>query len=275
MTGPLERLALDNAGIDVELAISGDGRRAAFTSNRAGNFDVYVKHFGTGDETAVTISPTFESRPAISAGTDRGSPITRGRAEKRRVHVSSSAYLCRPGGRECLRGLFVLWTGCWTTDNSLGLAAEPETHRAVGRSVAADGDDPRALFIMWFCVPVSLRTDAGSCSWPTSRSVARRMFIAPFRGMSPIHRASWIDADAHRDAPTFRAGRPTATPFTSCRTWTGTGADFPSLDPATKRPVGNVTAVHPLTRCTTVCRGPPARFMEISWRRPASSSGMT
>jgi Tol biopolymer transport system component len=38
-----------------------------FASNRAGNYDVWSKDLRTGEETALTISPAFESKPAITA----------------------------------------------------------------------------------------------------------------------------------------------------------------------------------------------------------------
>jgi serine/threonine protein kinase len=65
-TGELRRLT-ESTSLDIQPAISADGRKMVFASNRAGNYDIWVKDLRSGEESALTISPAFESRPAITA----------------------------------------------------------------------------------------------------------------------------------------------------------------------------------------------------------------
>src|SRR5206468_24565 len=77
VTGGLLRLT-QSAASDTNPALSPDGRRLFFTSNRAGNLDIWVKDLTTGKETNLTNTPVNESRPTITANGSKLAYRTRG-----------------------------------------------------------------------------------------------------------------------------------------------------------------------------------------------------
>lgn len=65
VTGPPARVTDDEAR-DWRPTLSRDGRKLAYTSDRSGNRDVWLRDWATGKETQVTASPEVEWRAAIS-----------------------------------------------------------------------------------------------------------------------------------------------------------------------------------------------------------------
>ncbi len=262
VTGTLERLT-DNAGIDVQPAISRDGRRVAFTTNRTGNFDVYVKDLGTGDETAVTISPTFESRPAISAD---GSLVAynEGPAQKRRIHVSSIGDPSGPVAENVCEDCFVPWD--WSPDNR-HLLYWLQNLRHIGvleiqsrQTATILAHDKSSL------LRASFSPDGRWIVFMADLAFGRsQMFIAPFRGMSPIDRASWIEVTKPEDRGYIPRWSPDGNALYFLSNLDGYECLWrQALDPATKRPIGNVTAVHHLHGARRSVAYLPPGFIEIS-----------
>ncbi|RMF47037.1 MAG: hypothetical protein D6755_05765 [Anaerolineae bacterium] len=62
---PLTRLT-DGNWMDIHPAISPDGQRVAFTSNRAGQWDLFVLDLSSGDVTRLTDTPAYEGHPSWS-----------------------------------------------------------------------------------------------------------------------------------------------------------------------------------------------------------------
>jgi eukaryotic-like serine/threonine-protein kinase len=65
VTGTLEFLT-ENVATDSNPALTLDGRRLFFSSNRTGNRDIWVKDLATGKETNLTNTPVGENRPTIT-----------------------------------------------------------------------------------------------------------------------------------------------------------------------------------------------------------------
>jgi Tol biopolymer transport system component len=65
VTGELQRLT-DDAADDTRPAISQDGKKLVFLSNRSGNNDVWIKDLGSGKETPLTATPMPETRVKLS-----------------------------------------------------------------------------------------------------------------------------------------------------------------------------------------------------------------
>jgi Tol biopolymer transport system component len=63
--GPLERL-IGGATQDNYPSVSNDEKKLVFVSDRAGNWDVWVKDLESGEEAPITITPEHERRAAIS-----------------------------------------------------------------------------------------------------------------------------------------------------------------------------------------------------------------
>ena len=63
-SGERKRITQD-AAIDHRPSVSADGRKLAFSSNRAGNFDVWLKDLETGKETTLASTPEQETFPVI------------------------------------------------------------------------------------------------------------------------------------------------------------------------------------------------------------------
>ena len=196
ITGPLEKLTND-AAMDVQPAISGDGRRMLFTSNRAGNFDIYAKDLADGGEMAVTLSPTFESRPAISAD---GSLVAynEGPADRRRVHVSSLGGASGPLAMNVCEDCFVPWD--WTPDKR-HLLYWPQNLRQIG---VLDIQSRQSAIILaqekYGLLRASFSPDGQWIVFMADLGFGRsQLFIAPFHGMSPIDRKAWIEVTSAAD----------------------------------------------------------------------------
>jgi eukaryotic-like serine/threonine-protein kinase len=65
VTGELQRLT-QNVATDSNPALTLDGRRLFFSSNRTGNRDIWVKDLASGKETNLTNTPLNETRPTIT-----------------------------------------------------------------------------------------------------------------------------------------------------------------------------------------------------------------
>jgi Tol biopolymer transport system component len=265
VTGPLERLT-DNVGVDVQPVVFGDGRRIAFTSNRAGNYDVYAKDLVTGMDTAITISPTFESRPAISAD---GSMVAynEGPATRRRVYVSSLRDPSGPVAMNVCEDCFVAWD--WSPDNRY-LLYWPQSRRTIGlldvqsrQSAIILAQDKTMLLRATFSPDGRWIVFNGDVAFDRSQT-----FIAPFRGMSTIDRASWIEVTRADDSGYVSRWSPDGNALYLLSNYDGYYCLWrQALDPVTKRPTGRSTAVHHLHGARRSIAYIPAGFVEISVAR--------
>jgi serine/threonine protein kinase/Tol biopolymer transport system component len=265
VTGALERVT-DNAGLDVQPALSADGRRLAFTSNRAGNFDIYVKDVGSNEERAVTISATFESRPAISAD---GSMVAynEGPASNRRVYVSSLRDPAGPVAVNVCEDCYLPWD--WSPDKR-HLLYWPEKRRQIG---LLDVDSRKTAIILahekYSLLRAAFSPDGRWVVFQADLAFDRsQMFIAPFRGMSPIDRASWIEVTRAGESGNVARWSPDGNALYAMSNIDGNWCLWrQALDPVTKRPVGEAIAVHHLHGARRSVRYIPPGFAEISVAR--------
>ena len=262
VNGPLTRLT-DNAATDVQPATAADGRRIVFTSNRAGNFDVYTKDLPGGEEIALTISPTFESRPAISAD---GSMIAynEGPVENRRVQVSSLRDASAPVAVNVCDDCFVPWD--WTPNNRY-LLYWPQNRRQI-RLLDLQSRQTATVLAedAYILLRASFSPDGRWLVFMADVASDRsQMFIAPFNGMAAIDRSSWIAVTGTEDRGYVPRWSPDGNAVYVLSTIDGYWCLWRQpLDPATKRPVGGVAAIHHLHGARQSVAYIPPGYVEIS-----------
>jgi Tol biopolymer transport system component/tRNA A-37 threonylcarbamoyl transferase component Bud32 len=236
-------------------SVSDDGRLIAFTSNRLGHSDIWLKDTQSGDDRALTVTPEEDSSPVISR--DGGSVIYA--AFPRTYHpvvysIASTGGIPEKICEECgaptdwsrdRRFIVLQYFSIWfdrsdraapfraslaVRDNSTGQVTEILRHDRFNLYRGHLSPDER-----W----IAFHGDrAGQDT---------REFIAPFRGREPVDPSEWIeitDGQHPGDAPRWAED--------------GNGLYYVSdrdgfrciwvqkLDPATKRPQGPPTAVYHL-----------------------------
>jgi serine/threonine protein kinase/Tol biopolymer transport system component len=265
-TGELARLT-ENPSVDVQPAISADGRRLVFASNRAGNSDVWAKNLRTGEETAITLSPVFESRPAITAD---GSKVAYNDWEggKPKVNIASldgvhsedalPAKVCD----DC----FLAWD--WSPD-SRTLLYWSRDQRQVGVLDIASREKAIVLKHPEYALLRSHFSPSGR--WIAFHAITGpnrvQLYIAPFQGMSPITQDMWI-------AGTDRAGFdvPRWSPDSNSLYLISDRDGYlclwrQRLDPETKRPLGEAKPVYHLHGARRSISSVPVSYLEISVAR--------
>jgi Tol biopolymer transport system component len=262
VTGPLERLT-ENAAVDVQPSISGDGSRVAFTSNRAGNYDVFTKDLERGDEVPVTISATFESRPALSAD---GSLVAynEGPIEKRRVLISSLRDAAGPVAANVCDDCFVPWD--WSPDNRR-LLYWPQNRKWIGlldvqsrQTATILAHDPYTL------LRASFSPDGRWIVFNADISSDRQqVFVALMRGMTPIDRASWIAVTKAEDRGHIARWSPDGNALYFLSNIDGYYCLWRQpLDPPTKQPIGDPVPLYHLHGARRSVSYVPVGFQESS-----------
>jgi Tol biopolymer transport system component len=173
----------ENAAAEFHPDLSADGRKLVFVSNRTGIGQVWLKSLETGEEMALTSSPTEKYGPRLSPD---GSAATYSQSATWPIYLLRLA----GGGEEIVRGAVGLATS-WIPDGSgllyhdvpgrvsllefasgrrTELLAKPD-HRLVGAAISPDGQ--------WLAF--SAMSGGGS-----------RIFVAPYQGPVPIEEKDWI-----------------------------------------------------------------------------------
>jgi Tol biopolymer transport system component len=264
--GELRRLT-ENMSADIQPAISADGRRLVYASNRAGNYDVLTKDLQTGEETAITISPAFESIPMI---TPDGSEVAYNEyaGEKTKVYVASL------GGRSegvntvtVCEDCFLAWDWSpnkkhllyWSKDQKriglLDVASREKTiilkhpEYALLRShFSRDG-----RWIAFVAIVASERT---------------RLFIAPFQGRSPIAQDTWIGVTNRETSVNVPRWSPDSNSLYFATSLDGYVCLWRQrLDAQTKQPLGEPKPVYHLHGARRSISNVPIPFLEISMAR--------
>jgi Tol biopolymer transport system component len=189
-TGVLQRLT-DNAAMEIQPALSADGRLLVFASNRAGNFDIWKRDLRTGEEVAVSLSPAFESLPKITAD---GSKVAYNRlvGQKAELYVTSTDGGAQDNAmRVCEDDCFLPWG--WLPDNRHLLywsrtRAQIGVVDVVSREKAIVLEHPRYPLLR-----PDVSADGRWVAFLADIGVDRaQLFIAPFRGTSPIPEDTWF-----------------------------------------------------------------------------------
>jgi len=203
---------------DLYPSVSADGRKLVYTSDRAGNNDIWLRDLESGKDTPVTVGPANEGRGVISPD---GTKVVFGRREQGQVKV----YLAELGrGTERLLleniGLHMDWTPdgkkilYYTTSPIRWKTVDVET----GEQRTSDSNTRSTL--------------STACGSPRTRTG----FHSNFRG-PPAYRSScrdWLAALPRTKANGFpleqpmagdkAGGRPTATRFTTSQARTNSFA---------------------------------------------------
>jgi Tol biopolymer transport system component len=189
IVGGEARRLTESTSLDIQPAISADGRQLVFASNRAGNFDVWSKDLKTGEERALTLSPAFESKPAISADGSKvayndwvsGKPV---------LKVTALSDQSGPAITACDNDCYLAWD--WSPDNTQ-LLYWPTDRKHIAALELATG---RRAAVLTHPEYVVLRASFS----PDGRWIAfdaikephgPRLFIAPFLRNSPSTTETW------------------------------------------------------------------------------------
>jgi eukaryotic-like serine/threonine-protein kinase len=263
VAGELQQLT-HNSALDVQPDLSADGQRLVFMSKRSGNEDVWGKDLITGKETALTISPRNESRPAISADGSRVA-YPDWTSEKRTLHIASLRGRSGDAVPDVCDDCFLAWD--WSPDNKYLLYWSMDLQQ-IGLVDIASRQKSIVLkhpqyTLLWARFSPDGRWIAFHASVGPDRS---QIFIAPFHGMSPIGEEAWIalpGSDDHipRWSPDgnslyLLSGRDGYLCLWRQR-----------LHPNTKRPLGEAIEGYHLHGARRAITGVPLHYLEISVAR--------
>jgi eukaryotic-like serine/threonine-protein kinase len=240
ITGELLRLT-QSAADDRNPALSVDGKRLFFGSNRTGNQEIWVKDLISGKETNLTNTPADEARPTITAD---GSKLAYRRVDfpSPSIHVMSigqdSAGVLQPGVPKKISipgACGYAWS--WSSDAKLLLYNCPgsgpvhvfhsesgETSQFLGRQIYHVSFSPDDRWIVF------------GQHYPNGRE---RVFLSPFGGKAAPQEQDWLPVT---DGATFDA-YPRWSPSGNFLYFVSDRDGFrclwaQRLDPATKRLLG-------------------------------------
>ena len=241
--------------------LSADGKKVVFISNRAGNYDVWVKDLGTGKDTQVTVTPEDEHFGVINAdGTQAAYRIRDGQKATGYV-VSARGGPPRKVCEDC--GLFMSWSqdgrkiaanrgGVSVLDVASGesfmLAPRGDGYSAVEPRFSSDG--------RW--VAFHSRFKAGT----------RRIIVVPVRGSRTVPADDWIpitDGETNDMKPYW-------SPDGNLMYYVSESAEHyciwaRRLEPATKQPVGEPFEVYHVRGAQRSLGAIPITTMSVAGNR--------
>jgi Tol biopolymer transport system component/DNA-binding winged helix-turn-helix (wHTH) protein len=233
VSGEMQRLTR-NAGEDVAFDLSEDGRKLLFLSNRSGNDDVWLKDLDSGKERPVTVTPSNEIWPKMTADGSK---------------VSYAAF--DENGKDII---YVLPVGGGVPEKMCEDCAGPWQWSPDGESllyrIPGDWDSGIGLFNLKSGKKTVLLKHPkkellfGQFS-PDNRwiafSVNRSLFVARFRGEEELNESEWIALP--------KGGWPRWSPDGNLLYFISDRDGFSCfwaqrLEPATKHPVGSAFPVY-------------------------------
>ena len=182
-TGPPQRLTVSTAA-DTFPALSSDNSKLAFISNRTGIEQVWLKNLDSGEETALTSSPSEKYGPLFSPD---GSALTYsnskgGTWEIYRLRLAG-------GGEELVLQVWGLATS-WSSDDGIF------SHDIPGRVFFLDWASHRKTEVLakpnYRLVSTKLSPDGHWISFCALTGSTSRIYIAPYRGPYRIEEEHWI-----------------------------------------------------------------------------------
>jgi hypothetical protein len=183
---------------------------------------------------------------------------------KRRVHVSSLRDPSGPVAMNVCEDCFVPWD--WSLDNRY-LMYWPQTRRTIAlldvlsRQSAIILSQDKATLLR-----ASFSPDGRWIAFHADLAFDRsQTFIAPFRGMSPIERTSWIDVTRADDSGYVSRWSPDGDALYLLSNYDGYYCIWrQELDPITKKPAGAATPVHHLHSARRSVAYMSPGFVELS-----------
>jgi Tol biopolymer transport system component len=238
-----------------------------FASNRAGNYDIWVKELRSGEESALTISPAFESRPAITADGSKvafndwssGKPIVRV-ASLDQSGIGGATTACDD---DC----FLAWD--WSPNNRY-LLYWPMNQREIGVLDLASGR--KAITLRqpkYTLLRASFSPDGRWIAFDAIMEPAgQKLFIAPFHGMSPPGIDTWIAVTKGNIVETIPRWSPDSNWLYFVSDRDGYWCLWRQrLAPGTKQPLGEAQEVYPLHGVRRSILSVPPSYREITVAR--------
>jgi Tol biopolymer transport system component len=187
---PMTRLTENVAG-DTYPAISADGNFLAYASTRSSGSDIWLKNLKTGKETRLTTSPAPETTPFLSANASKLAYSTL-EGELRTIQILTLGPDGQPRGSETI------------CESKCGLLSDLSP---AGDQIVHYADPPQGIVVV--DVPtrkpttiLSHKMFLADPKWSPDRrwiafhsipsSTRRQVWVAPFRGASPIPESDWI-----------------------------------------------------------------------------------
>jgi Tol biopolymer transport system component len=263
---------------DAHTSLSADGRRLVFISTRSGNPDVWMKDLSTGNETALTATPSHEEQPEITPdGTrvcyvvfERGKPND---IYEMNVNGGPPEKLCdaQMNMRECVRP----WD--WSPDGTklLYLLGEGRGNRPEDLTTAFGLVDvatrQKSVYLespRYFLARPRFSPDGQWISFTAFESFGfTQIMTAPFGAMGP----SGDQWTAITDATTYN-DKPRWSPDGSLLYFTSERDGYRCiygrrLDPRTKRPAGEAFDVYHSHNARLSLINVPFHLQEISLSR--------
>ena len=233
--GEIQRLT-SNAAVEAWPSASGDGKKIVFASQRSGNWNVWIKDLASGKETGLTVTPSDEAYPIISAD---GSKVA--------YEMGAAIYVVAAGGgvpQKVCQDCGTPWH--WSSDGKKILYRSRQP-RSQGLLNVASGEKIELLqHPEYNLYQAHFSADDRWISFLAWISPLRtRIFIVPFGGGVGPGVSEWIavtDGESADDKPRWSPDG-NLIYFTSERDgfrciWAQ------RLDPATKRPVGSTFPVY-------------------------------
>jgi Tol biopolymer transport system component len=229
VTGGLKRLTEDTTA-DFHPALSKDGNKMAWVSARSGSQEIWIRDLRTGEEFALTASRTDKYAPRFSPD---GSKVSFSASEEKNwtIYVvpatgGTPEKVCEDCGE----------ANAWSPDGKSILG-----NRLEGQSWVVDVPTWRKRDLLathQWTAPVGLSPDKRWLSFVAFN----RIYMAPFRGESPIEEGTWIPiADRVTYGWTWSPDDNVLYYFSNRDGFTCIWGQ--RVDAATKRPVGELFAV--------------------------------
>jgi len=267
VSGSMQRLTQD-AAPDVQPAISSDGTKLVFGSNRSGSWEVWMKDLESGNETALTSPPGSKGRPAFSTdGSKVAYVVTENRRYMNVMDVGSgSKGVARAGAarKEC-EGCFLPWD--WSSDGRYILYWTGK-QRVIGLLDVASGEKRDLLqHPEYALLRAHVSPDNGWVGFIGVDGGVSRLFIAPFRGPTAPSESEWVAVGDKSTADNVPRWSPDGNLlyFTSDRD--GFRCIWAQRLDRTKKPAGPAFEVYPLHNARRSMMSVPVQSLEISVAR--------
>jgi len=234
-SGDLQRLT-QNAAADMHPALSPDGRKLAFVSSRTGMPQVWLKELETGEESALTSTPTEKYGPKFSRD---GTALTYSNSKSGAWEIHISHFT---GEDEIISGASGL-ASSWTPRGELLF------HDVPGRIFLLDMASSRKSLILaksaHRLTNPQISYDGRWIAFWDILADTGRIFVAPFRGPASIDERDWIALSS----PTSADQSPRWSPDDNLIYFLGNRDGYKCiwaqrLDPVTKRPSGPPLAIY-------------------------------
>jgi Tol biopolymer transport system component len=252
----------ENASVDVQPAISSDGKRLVFLTLRTGNSDVWLEDLGTGKGRPITTAHTHESHPVISGDGSRIAYVHKTESWNE-IHATFTDDARQAAAPLCTTDCFLPWD--WSPDNRRLLYWSADQHQ-VG---LLDVDLRQKSIVLSHPDHAILRAQfSPDGRWIAFLMVAptiqEQVFAAPVEGMAAIAPAKWI-AVAHAGVARWS---PDGNSLYLVSNRDGTACIWRQrLEPASKRPVGEPVPVYHSHGARRSISGVPVAYLEFSVAR--------